>query len=88
MTNLSKKFTSDPAYAHSYSKFLEEYERLQHMKRVPETQAEPQLSYYLPHHGVIRESSITTKLRVVFNGSSRTSTGVSLNDILHTGAKL
>lgn len=44
--------------------------------------------YYLPHHGVWREQSITTKLRVVFNGSSPTSSGYSLNDLLHTEAKL
>ncbi|XP_011311723.1 uncharacterized protein [Fopius arisanus] len=45
-------------------------------------------SYYLPHHGVVRESSETSKLRVVFNGSAKTSAGKSFNDILHTGAKL
>ncbi|XP_043591687.1 uncharacterized protein LOC122571690 [Bombus pyrosoma] len=36
--------------------------------------------YFLPHHGVIKESSQTTKLRVVFDGSAPTTTGVSLND--------
>ncbi|XP_015121530.1 uncharacterized protein LOC107044238 [Diachasma alloeum] len=50
--------------------------------------SDAQRSYYLPHHGVVRESSETTKLRVVFNGSAKTSSGNSLNDILHTGAKL
>ncbi|XP_033317549.1 uncharacterized protein LOC117215270 [Bombus bifarius] len=44
--------------------------------------------YFLPHHGVIKESSQTTKLRVVFDGSAPTTTGVSLNDVLHTGPKL
>ncbi|XP_034938590.1 uncharacterized protein [Chelonus insularis] len=33
-------------------------------------------------------SSTTIKLRVVFNGSSPTSTGISLNDITHTGTKI
>ncbi|XP_076294565.1 uncharacterized protein LOC143215848 [Lasioglossum baleicum] len=47
-----------------------------------------QKNYYLPHHGVWRESSSTTKLRVVFNGSSKTTTGISLNDILHSGPNL
>ncbi|XP_015120547.1 uncharacterized protein LOC107043528 [Diachasma alloeum] len=50
--------------------------------------SDAQRSYYLPHHGVVRESSETTKLRVVFNGSAKTSSGNSLNDILHIGAKL
>ncbi|XP_043591766.1 uncharacterized protein LOC122571746 [Bombus pyrosoma] len=44
--------------------------------------------YYLPHHGVIKESSDTTKLWVVFDGSASSTTGVSLNDALHTGPKL
>ncbi|XP_036149718.1 uncharacterized protein LOC118647894 [Monomorium pharaonis] len=67
---------------------MSEYESLEHMQIVPESQPEPQPVYYLPHHGVMREHSLTTKLRVVFNGSSRTTSGVSLNDLLHTGAKL
>lgn len=58
------------------------------MIRVPENEPEPPFSFYLPHHGVVREHSLTTKLRVVFNGSSVSSTGLSLNDLLHTGAKL
>lgn len=34
--------------------------------------------YYLLHHGVVKESSETTKLRVVFNGSTKTSSGKSI----------
>lgn len=88
ITTLSNKFTSDPVYAQSYLKFMAEYENLQHMKKVPDSQPEPQHTFYLPHHGVWRENSLTTKLRVVFNGLPRISSGLSLNDILHTGAKL
>jgi len=88
ITHLSKKFANNPTYAQTYREFLNEYERLGHMNLVSNSQAKPKIFYYLPHHGVIRESSSTTKLRVVFNGSSRTTTGVSLNDLLHTGSKL
>ncbi|XP_043493915.1 uncharacterized protein LOC122518863 [Polistes fuscatus] len=44
--------------------------------------------YYLPHHGVLKPDSSTTKLRVVFNGSSASSTGYSLNDLMHAGPNL
>lgn len=43
---------------------------------------------YLPHHGVVKETSSTIKLRVVFDVSSRSSTGVSLNDVLMVGPAL
>lgn len=83
MTKLLRKLEADPTYSHSYFDFLNEYERLKYM-----TFFRPQFVYYLPYHDVIRESSLTTKLRVVFNGSSRTDTGFPLNDILHIGPKL
>ena len=43
---------------------------------------------FFPHHGVLREDKITSKLRVVFNASSPTTSGMSLNDILEIGPKL
>jgi hypothetical protein len=40
---------------------------------------------FLPHHYVLKLDSSTTKLRVVFDASCATSSGVSLNDILMVG---
>ncbi|RVE41594.1 hypothetical protein evm_013754 [Chilo suppressalis] len=48
----------------------------------------PQPNYFLPHHGVFRDDSATTKLHVVFNASQPTSSGKSLNDIQMTGPPL
>lgn len=42
----------------------------------------------MPHHGVFKNSSLTTKLRVVFDGSCPTSTGWSLNDLQYVGPKV
>ncbi|XP_036346787.1 uncharacterized protein LOC118756103 [Rhagoletis pomonella] len=47
-----------------------------------------QFTYYMPHHSVVRETSTTTKLRVVFNSSMKTSSGNSLNDTLMVGPRL
>ncbi|XP_018342705.1 PREDICTED: uncharacterized protein LOC108748827 [Trachymyrmex septentrionalis] len=46
---------------------------------------ESQTSIYLPHHAVLKPDSITTKLRVVFDASCPTSSGVSLNNIFRSG---
>ena len=45
-------------------------------------------NFYTPHHGIVKETSSTTKLRVVFNGSEKSSNGVSLNDIMMAGPKV
>ena len=39
-------------------------------------------NYYIPRHGVYRPDSKSIPLRVVFNASSLTTTGESLNSLL------
>ncbi|XP_011883646.1 PREDICTED: uncharacterized protein LOC105570807 [Vollenhovia emeryi] len=66
---------------------MDEYLALGHMVPTSERDCTPPV-YYLPHHGVFKESNGEIKTRVVFNASSRTDTRISLNDILHSGTKL
>lgn len=44
------------------------------------------IEYYMPHDAILRPSSTTTKLRVVFDASAKVKTGYSLNDVLVMGA--
>ncbi|KAL0841422.1 hypothetical protein ABMA28_015106 [Loxostege sticticalis] len=44
--------------------------------------------HYLSHHAVIRESSLTTKIRPVFNASATDKNGFSLNSCLEKGVNL
>ncbi|GJQ66386.1 hypothetical protein Trydic_g8493 [Trypoxylus dichotomus] len=67
-----------------YTNFMEEYEALGHMTKL-ESVDNTKPCYYLPHHGVFKESSLTTKLRVVFDASAPSSSGFSLNDIQLVG---
>ena len=46
------------------------------------------LSYYMPMHGVYKDSSTTTKLTVVFDASAKTTSHHSLNDSLAIGPTL
>ena len=60
------------------------------MEIIPESEMpiQPESSFYLPHHCVFNENSTTTKLRLVFDGSAKTSTNTSLNDSLLLGPRL
>ncbi|XP_055584724.1 uncharacterized protein LOC129737588 [Uranotaenia lowii] len=69
-----------------YRDFMTEYETLGHMQRVTGTVESDSSRYYLPHHPVIRETSSTTKVRVVFDASCKSASGKSLNDVLMVGA--
>ncbi|XP_024877299.1 uncharacterized protein LOC112458094 [Temnothorax curvispinosus] len=88
LRGLERRLNADERVATEYRAFMEEYERLGHMKRVPHDADASSQHVYIPHHPVIRESSTTTRLRVVFNASNPTSSGTSLNDHLLTGQKL
>ncbi|XP_029665481.1 uncharacterized protein LOC115236892 [Formica exsecta] len=82
VNSLVRRFRDKPELAKEYSDFISEYQRLGHMLPTPMPQDDIEQTFYLPHHGVIRESSSTTRLRVVFNASSVTSNDTSLNDHL------
>ncbi|KAL0870369.1 hypothetical protein ABMA27_005379 [Loxostege sticticalis] len=75
--NLEKKLRKLPLIKDQYREFIKEYSDLGHLSEV----VKPDFGYYLPHHAVIREKSETTKLRVVFDASAKTTSGKSLNDI-------
>ncbi|XP_070526964.1 uncharacterized protein [Cardiocondyla obscurior] len=84
---LETKFKRKPKLHDLYSEFMREYIELKHMTQITEN-ASSSGAVYLPHHGVMREASSTTKLRLVFDASAKTSSGVSLNDTLMIGATL
>ena len=86
LLRMETKFIKEPAFAEAYQSFMREYKQLTHMSVIGDDSLGP--AYYLPHHGVWKESSTTTKLRVVFNGSYDTTTGHSLNDTLMVGPNL
>ena len=65
---------------------MNEYMDLKHAELVPEAEYKhTQETFYLPMHAVRKEESTTTKLRVVFNASAKSSTSSSLNDSLLVG---
>lgn len=80
---LEKRFRKNPELRLQYSNFIQEYLDLGHLEECPIVHPVP--SYYLCHHAVFKQNSETTKTRVVFDGSARTSSGFSLNDLQMVG---
>ncbi|XP_051167313.1 uncharacterized protein LOC127285374 [Leptopilina boulardi] len=82
--SLEKKFLKNPVLKEQYSDCIQGYLDEGHMSLL-KTEDTQKPGYFLPHHAVFKEDSITTKTRVVFNGSAKSSTGISLNDTFFIG---
>ena len=82
--NVERKLQRDEELRREYVKFMDDYLRMGHMEEVAENEI-PQRVCYLPHHAVVKTSSLTTKVRVVFDASAKGSKGQLLNDILLCG---
>ncbi|XP_011860172.1 PREDICTED: uncharacterized protein LOC105557524 [Vollenhovia emeryi] len=81
---LEKRFKRESTLRRRYEHFIQEYATLGHMKLAfPHSNEGP--SCYLPHHCVFKAAGPSSKLRVVFDASCKTSTGFSLNDALMVG---
>lgn len=81
--SLEKKLQSTVQIKQNYQNCMCKYEILGHMTQVNENVNDSQMIYYLPRRNKGR--CTTTKLKVVFDASSRTDTGLLLNDTLKVG---
>lgn len=78
---LERRFKREATIKAHYQQFMEEYVKLGHM--INKQPNEETVSCYLPHHCVVKSAERSYKLlRVIFDASCKTSTGVSLNDTL------
>lgn len=96
---VERKLASSPQLHKDYADCMQEYIQLGHMKLIP---TQPEIinkitlpngkttykSYYVPHHAVIKSDSTTTKLRIVFDASCKSSNGKSLNESMLIGPVL
>ncbi|GFX78892.1 integrase catalytic domain-containing protein [Trichonephila clavipes] len=86
---MERRFQVDKDFERQYKNFMIEYESLGHMMPVEnnEKSMDPKI-YFLPHHAVMKGDSVSTKLRVVFDGTCKPSNGNSINSILGIGKML
>ncbi|XP_055714933.1 uncharacterized protein LOC129809150, partial [Phlebotomus papatasi] len=82
--SLERQFKKNPTFKSMYVNVMKD--QIERGWLIPISTEELRApSYYMPHHGVYKEESSTTKLRVVYNASAKSSSGYSLNDLLMIG---
>ncbi|XP_060864276.1 uncharacterized protein LOC132940560 [Metopolophium dirhodum] len=83
--SVERRLQRDEGLKLQYIQFMDEYLEMGHMEKLHEESDESRGVFYLPHHPVLELSSLTTKLRVVFDASAKSSSNRSLNDVLMCG---
>lgn len=83
--SLERRFAADLQFKKQYVDVMRDYIKQGHMTLVTHSTFP---KYFVPHHGVYKSRGDTNQLRVVFDASHKTSSGLSLNDILLVGPKL
>lgn len=82
-SQIEGRFKTNSEFQEQYHNFMKEYEDLGHMSLID--QEDDENLNFIPHHAVQKD---TNKFRIVFDGSAKTSNGISLNDILMVGPKV
>lgn len=76
-----------PLLKQQYVHFMKEFEALGRMTEVPVSTCDDDTPHFhLPRYAVLKDERNTAKLRIVFDRSAKTSTGISLNDPQYIGA--
>jgi hypothetical protein len=88
LISIEKSLKRNPEKATSYCAAMNQYFTDGHAREIKEERKEDGVVRYLPHHAVFREDKATTKCRIVFDASSKTPDGVSLNACMLKGPKL
>ena len=91
LNSLHHKLRRDQELLNEYDKIIKEQLQLGIIEEVkPETDDKfNETVHYLPHHAVLRRDRETTKIRVVYDGSAKSSENkYSLNDCLEVGPNL
>ncbi|XP_063590241.1 uncharacterized protein LOC134767126 [Penaeus indicus] len=89
LEGLQRKLDKDPQLKKQYSEVFTGYEEEGIIEEVPSNEVlSSQPTYYMPHRPVVKESSASTKIRLVFDASAASYNGISLNDCLESGPSL
>ncbi|XP_064469868.1 uncharacterized protein LOC135384600 [Ornithodoros turicata] len=88
LRSLTARLMKNQSLLQEYDTGIREYLKKGFAKVVTESETVTEPVFYMPHQAVIRNDRITTKLRIVFDASSRYEDQLSLNDRLSAGPNL
>ena len=90
LRSLIHRLKKEPEILHEYQQVISQQLQdgvIEEVDTSPEP--EPVTVFYMPHQAVIRRDAISTKLRVVYDASAKSSSELpSLNDSIHPGLSL
>ncbi|XP_028410434.1 uncharacterized protein LOC114533050 [Dendronephthya gigantea] len=83
-----KRLEKEPELLKEYDRIIRDQAEQGIIEQVPSLEKAGKV-HYLPHQAVIRKDAVTTKVRIVYDASSRgIKSKTSLNDCLHVGPSL
>ena len=89
LKSLRNKLSQEPALLHEYDNIIKEQEKNGIIEQAEELCGKEEINkgiHFSPHHAVVRKDRETTKVRIVYDRSAKSSKqGRSLNDCLETG---
>lgn len=89
LKSMLHKFTKNEQFKKNYEGSINSSIEAGYIRpATPAEIADKKNCYFMPHHAVVKESSTTTKMRLVFDASCKSANGASLNDRLLTGPTL
>ncbi|GBM54292.1 hypothetical protein AVEN_152736-1, partial [Araneus ventricosus] len=83
--NLSKQFRSNLNFYKEYKQVINDQIKDGIIEKVDPNASQGERIYYIPHRAVLRKNHSSTKLRVVYDASSKDKNQKSLNDCLLQG---
>jgi len=89
LKHLQRRLIKDANLLKEYQSLISEQSKLGIIELTDDVE-KPNKSYvhYLTHHPIIKHDRSTTKVQIVYDGSTLTSDDVSLNDCLQVGPKM
>ena len=87
LRSVEHSLSRNPEKKRMYCEAMKKYFAEGHARVVKEEENSDRIRY-LPHHAVFRMDKNSSKCRIVFDGSAKTSDGVSLNDCLLEGPNI